>query len=73
MPVEPMPGPKASSVLSTLLRIPVSQKSTKGAAPCQAEAQAAVDLFRHTLRRTARTSDRGCHIVTSAGIAVPVP
>ena len=28
---------------------------------------------RHTLRRTARTSDRGCHIVTSAGIAVQVP
>ena len=27
---------------------------------------------RHTLRRTARTSDRGCHIVASAGIAVPV-
>ena len=24
------------------------------------------------MRRTARTSDRGCHIVTSAGIAVPV-
>ena len=45
MPVEPMPGPKASNALSTLLRTPVSQKGTKGAAPCQAEAQAAVDLF----------------------------
>ncbi len=28
---------------------------------------------RGAMRRTARTSDRGRHIVTSAGIAVPVP
>jgi hypothetical protein len=27
---------------------------------------------RRAMRRTARTSDRGCHIVASAGIAVPV-
>jgi len=27
---------------------------------------------RRAMRRAARTSDRGCHIVTSAGIAVPV-
>jgi hypothetical protein len=27
---------------------------------------------RRAMRRTARTSDRGCHIVNSAGIAVPV-
>ncbi len=42
--------------------------STKSPGPPGPSARRAI-----MMRRTARTSDRGCHIVTSAGIAVLVP